>query len=133
MASVALFNSDFVSNPSNFGFASFQMKSNEFDLYTSSIGSGTLVPFKIFTGNNTQLVLNTDGTNSFTGNTFFNNQIGVQTSTPLSTALIHANKNVNGNNYIYLSNPNSGVAASAIFKASLSTTQDKTDYAARVL
>jgi hypothetical protein len=127
-ASVGLFNAPLAAG--NFGGGIFQMKDTEFDLYTLSVGSGTLVPFKIFTGSNTQLILNTDGTNSLTGNTYFNNQIGIQTVTPLSTALLHATRNVNNNNYIYLSNVNGGISASAIFKASLSNAQDTTEYAA---
>ena len=125
-----LFNSDYVADQTNFGFLAAQMKATEFSFHTDYSGSGTLVPIHIFTGSNTQLKINTDGTNGFTGNTFFNNKVvvGPSFTTPFSKSLIHASNSVNNAVYNMISNANTGVGASAGFKANLDPTREDTNY-----
>ena len=121
-----LFNSDYVADPANFGFVTAQMKATEFDIHTGSAGSGTTVDIKMFTGNNDQLVLKTDGTNMFTGNTFFNDKVvvGPSFSTPFAKSLIHAHRDINDAVCIMASNNNTGGSTSIGYKAAIDYTTD---------
>ena len=127
-SSLTMFNSDYIANSTDFGFASFQIKSSVANLYTYKVGSASLVPLKLFTGTSNQLTLNTNGTSSFSGNVYADEQIGIQSTSPFSKALLHADRNVNDATYIMTSNINSGAAASTGFKATLNNTTDTSHY-----